>query len=147
MYTGPAKKIYLQNWKNRTSELGLDASIYKALVRWYQKSGSISITKKKEGSHLVLAGEIVSISLPSLSYGSDSIASEVKIHLRVRYVMKDLTSDTIILEEPGETWSQSYLIGGSTSETRDNQRKALAIIINDISERIYQKTIVKLKTL
>ncbi len=147
VYTGPDKAIYLQNWKNRTSKLGLDATIYQTLVRWYQNSGSISITKDKETSHLVLAGEIISISLPSLSYNSDNVASEVKIRLKVRYVMKDLETGEILLEEPGETWSESYLVGSSTSETRINQNQALLTIVDDLSQKIYQKTIVKLQKL
>lgn len=143
VYTGPDQAIYLQNWKNRTSKLGLDATIYQYLVRWYQNSSAISITKKKEGANLILAGEIVSISLPSLSYNSDNVASEVRIRLKVRYVMKDLESGKILIEEPGETWSESYLVGESTSETRINQNEALLTIVNDLSQKIYQKTIVK----
>ena len=147
IYSGPKKVIYLQNWKNRTSELGLDSSMYRSLVRWYQNSGSISITKDREGADLILAGEIVSISLPSLSYGSDNSATEVKIWLKVRYVMKDLSTDTIIFEQPGETWSENYLTGGSTADTKANQRKALETIVDDLSEKIYQKTIARMQAM
>lgn len=147
IYTGPEKVIYLQNWKNRTSELGLDSSLYQSLVRWYQNSGSISITKSKEGAHLVLAGEIVSMSLPSLSYGSGNSATEVKIRLQVRYVMKDIATDTILFEQPGETWSENYLTGGSTADTKASQRKALARIIDDLSQRIYQKTVTRMQSM
>ena len=69
VYTGPEKVIYIMDWKNRTSELGLDADIYKSLIRWFQKSRSIKTTKKRDGADLILAGEIVSIDIPSLSYG------------------------------------------------------------------------------
>lgn len=147
VYTGPEKVIYLKNWKNRTSELGLDAQIYQSLVRWFQKSGSISITKNKEAAHLVLAGEIVSIDLPSLSYGSSNSATEVKIRLKTRYVMKDLATDKILIEQPGEIWTQDYLVGGSTAETRDNQNEALETILDDLSQKIYQKMLVQLQTL
>lgn len=147
IYSGPKKVIYLQNWKNRTSELGLDSSMYRSLVGWYQNSGAISITKSKEGAHLMLAGEIVSISLPSLSYGSGNSTTEVKIRLKVRYVMKDLTTDTILFEQPGEIWSQNYLTAGSTANTKANQRQALEIIVDDLSEKIYQKTVARMQTL
>lgn len=144
VYTGPDRIIYLAEWKNRTSELGLDARFYQSLVKWYQKSGSISLTKKKDDAQLILAGEIVSITLPSRSYGADNAATEVRVSMRVRYVLKDLTQDKIIVEEPGEVWTETYLTGRSTSETRDNQRKAINTIIDDISERIYQKSLTKL---
>lgn len=144
IYTGPDRVIYLMDWKNRTSQLGLDATFYQSLVKWYQKSGSISLTKKKEDAQLILAGEIVSISLPSRSYDADQSATEVRVSLRVRYVLKDLTTNKIVIEAPGETWTETYLTGGSTSETRANQRKAIATIVEDISERIYQKSLMKL---
>jgi len=145
VYTGPERIIYLKNWKNRTSELGLDARFYQSLVNWFQRSGSINITKQKEEAQFILAGEIVSISLPSLAYDASNTASEVKVRLTVRYVMQDLATGEILMEDPGEVWSESYLVGGSTSETRDNQRRAVSTIIDDISERIYQKTLIKLQ--
>ena len=89
VYSGPEKSIYITNWKNRTNELTLDIKIYQSLVKWYQKSSSITVTKGREGADLILAGEIVSIDLPSLSYGESSAASEVKLKLKIRYILKD----------------------------------------------------------
>lgn len=144
IYTGPDRVIYLATWKNRTSELGLDAKFYRSLVAWFQKSGSISITKSREEAQLILAGEVVSISLPSLSYGSQNLATEVKLSMVVRYVLKDLTTGQIIMEDPGEAWTESYLVGDSASQTRENQQKAISTVVDDISERIYQKALAKL---
>lgn len=147
MYTGPDKVIYITDWKNRTNELGLDSDIYKTLIRWFQKSGSIKITKDREGADLILAGEIVSIDLPSLSYGANNTATEVKVRLKVRYILKDLASGKVLMEEPGKQWTQPYLVGASTAETRDNQDEAIDTIIDDISQKIYQRTLVELPKL
>ena len=144
VYNGPDKVIYLRDWKNRTSELGLDSDIYKSLVQWYQKSRSIKITKQREGADLILAGEIVSIHLPSLSYGTGNIASEVKAKLMVRYILKDIATDKVLIEVNNELWTQEYLVGASAAETRDNQGKALEKIIDDMSQKIYQKTLAEL---
>lgn len=147
VYSGPEKVIYIKDWKNRTSELGLDQQIYQSLIRWYQKSGSIKISKKSEGSDLIFAGEIVSIDLPSLSYGANNTTSEVKIRMKVRYILKDIASGKVIIEKPLELWTQDYLVGASASETRDNQTEALEIIIDDLSQKIYQRTLVELPKL
>ncbi|MFV0438517.1 MAG: LPS assembly lipoprotein LptE [Desulfopila sp.] len=144
VYTGPHRAIYLTEWKNRTSELGLDARLYQSLVRWFQNSDSLSITKRKSEAQLMLAGEIVSISLPSRSYNNRNVTSEVKVELRVRYALKDLATDEIVLEEPGQTWTENYLVGGSASDSSSNQQEAIATIISDISERIYQTSLRKL---
>jgi Lipopolysaccharide-assembly len=141
VYSGPARDLYITTWHNRTNELLLDAKIYQSLVSWYQKSGSIKVTKEKEGAHLILAGEIISIDLPSLSYGAFDAAKEVKILLTVRYILKDLTSGQVLMEVGQETWTEQYKVGNSSSETSDNEKKALAIIIDDLSEKIYIKTL------
>lgn len=147
VYSGPEKVIHITNWKNRTSELGLDSQIYQTLVRWYQKSGSIKISKQREGADLILAGEIVSIDLPSLSYGASNTTSEVKVRLKVRYILKDLASGKVLLEVPSELWTQGYLVGSSAAQTSDNQDEAVDTIIEDLSQKIYQRTLVELPKL
>ncbi len=141
VYSGPDQNLYITSWHNRTNELLLDAKIYQSLVKWYQKSGSIKVIKGKDGAQLILAGEIISIDLPSLSYGSGNDATEVKVLLTVRYVLKDLVKDTVLLEVGRETWTEEYKVGASSSESSDNEKKALGIIIDDLSEKIYIKTL------
>jgi len=141
VYSGPDKNLYIASWHNRTNDLLLDAKIYQSLVKWYQKSGSIKVIKAKDGAQLILAGEIISIDLPSLTYGSGNDATEVKLLLTVRYVLKDLEKDTVLLEVGSETWSEEYKVGASSSESADNEKVALGIIIDDLSEKIYIKTL------
>lgn len=141
VYSGPDRDLYITSWHNRTNELLLDAKIYQSLVRWFQKSGSIKVTKQKEGAHLILAGEIVSIDLPSLSYGAGNEATEVKVLLTVRYILKDLETGKVLMEVGNEVWTEEYKVGRSSSESSDNERKALRTIIDDISEKIYIRTL------
>ncbi|MEN8199232.1 MAG: LptE family protein [Thermodesulfobacteriota bacterium] len=141
VYTGPDRNLYITTWHNRTNELLLDAKIYQSLVRWYQKSGAIKVTKQKEGADLILAGEIMSIDLPSLSYGVGNAATEVKIILNVRYILKDLASGEVVMEVGKEEWTEPYKVGASSTESSDNEKEALATIIDDLSEKIYIKTL------
>ncbi len=143
VYSGPERKIYATTWKNRTNVLLLDSKIYQSLIKWYQKSGSLVITKNKENADFILAGEIVSISLPSLTYGGANTTSEVNIRLRVRYIMKDLKTGNILIEQPSEVWTEEYKVGLNSAITRDNENEALATIIEDLSQRIYQKSLIE----
>lgn len=146
VYTGPDKSVYITTWKNRTNELRLDSKIYQSLIRWYQKSGgSIKVKKEKEGADLILAGEIVSIDLPSLSYGSTGAAVQVKVRLTVRYILKNLRTGKVIAEIPNQVFTEAYSISTSRSTTRDNESKALDQIIDDLSEKIYLRTLNELK--
>lgn len=147
VYTGPSKKIYITEWKNRTSELGLNSDIYRTLTKWFQKSGSISTVRQKDGADLILAGEIVSLDLPSLAYGKNNIATEVKVKLRVRYILKDISTQKVMLEVPNEIWTEEYLVSSNVTTNLDNESEALETIVDDLSQRIYQKTIAKLPNL
>ena len=141
VYSGPDKNLYITSWPNRTNDLLLDAKIYQSLVSWFQKSGSIKVIKEKKGAQLILAGEIMSIDLPSLSYGSGNDATEVKVLLAVRYVLKDIESGKVLLEVGNEIWTEEYKVGSTASESSDNEKEALDIIIDNLSEKIYIKTL------
>lgn len=147
VYNGPSKSIYLTEWKNRTNQLNLDSDIYRSLTRWFQKSGSISIVRQKEGADLILAGEIISIALPSLSYGTNLTSTEVKIILKVRYILKEIATNKIILEVPEDVRLEDYLLTSDSSTNSDNESQALEEIIEDLSQKIYQKTVSELPKL
>lgn len=144
VYTGPDRTIFVKEWNNRTSELGLNSDIYRSLTRWFQQSRSLSVTNAQEGADLILAGEIISIELPSLSYNANNTASEVKVRLRVRYVMKDIASDKIVLQAANELWTEEYLVSGDSAVNIDNEAKALDSIVDDLSKKIYQRTVAAL---
>ena len=145
VYDGPTRIIYMPTWSNRTSQLGLDSKIYQSLSRWFQKSGSIVLTKNKDEADMILAGEIVDISLPSVSWDGNAQSTEVKVVLQVRYVLKDKKSDEIIWEVPREIWTEAYSTVGGASAMSDNERTALTQILTDMSERIYIGTLDKLR--
>jgi outer membrane lipopolysaccharide assembly protein LptE/RlpB len=146
VYNGPDVSVYITTWKNRTSELRLDSKLYQSLIKWYQKSGgSIRVKKEKEGADFILAGEIVSIDLPSLSYGSSGSAVEVKVRLTVRYILKSIKTGKVLIEMPNQVYSEAYNVTASSAANKDNESKALDQIINDLSEQIYLRTLNELK--
>lgn len=144
VYKGPEKSIYVTHWQNSTNALQLDSKIYQSLTHWFQKSSAIKITKEKDGADFILAGEIISIQLPSLSYGAANSTSQVKVMLTVRYILKEINTDRIMLEVPAETWTEDSRVTRSATTTTDNEDKALATIIDDLSEKIYIKALGKL---
>ncbi len=141
VYNGPEVSVYITNWKNRTNQLTLDQKIYQSLIKWYQKSGSIKVQRDKEGADLILAGEIISIDIPSLSYGVSNMTTQVKLHLTVRYILKNLKTGKILVEAPSQDFSEPYTISSDNTVTSDNESKALDTIVDDLSEKIYLRTL------
>ena len=147
VYNGPDKTIYITDWKNRSSELGINTTLYQSLVRWFQKSGSLHISAERQGADLILAGEVKSVFFPSRSYGSNSVAVDGRMLMTVRYILKDLQSGAVLLEEQNHTFSQSYLISTDSSVTRDNEQTALNAAIEDLSQKVYQRCLVEIPKL
>jgi hypothetical protein len=145
VYDGAAKTIYMPNWKNRTSQLGIDAKIYQSLSRWFQKSNAINLTKNREEADMIFAGEIVNIDLPSVSWDAQSRTSEAKVVLVVRYILKDIKSDEILWEVPNQPWTEAFSTAGGSSVMTEAEKEALEQIITDMSERIYLGTLDKLR--
>lgn len=142
VYEGAHRVIYMPTWQNRTNKLGLDMKIYQSLARWFQKSESVALTKEKNGADLVLAGEILSIDLPSVSWNTISEVTGTKINLYVRYVLKDQKTGKILWEVPSKLYTADYTVPTSTLGADD---AALAKIIDDMSEEIYLGTLNKIR--
>ncbi len=142
IYDGPEKSVYMPNWKNRTDKLGIDAVMYQSLSIWFQKSKAIRITKNKETADLILAGEITFIDLPSVAWDGNARATDVKVRLGLRYVLKDLKNGEILWEVPRDMWTEDF---DTLNQSADNEDEALKQIIDDVSEKIYLGTLDKLR--
>ncbi|MGI6655521.1 MAG: LPS assembly lipoprotein LptE [Desulfobulbus sp.] len=133
-YDGTHKTIYMPPWKNRTNKLDLDMQIYQGLAAWFQKSRSIALVRQPGTADYDLAGEIVSISLPSIAWAGVSDASGTKVQLYVRYVLKDRQTGQLVWEVPGKLYTADFDVQLATSGTED---AALKVIIADMAEDIY----------
>ncbi len=142
VYNGPERSVYMPNWKNRTDKLGIDAFMYQSLSRWFQKSDAINLTKEKGGADLILAGEIISIYLPSVSWNDDARTTDVKVELTLRYVLQDLQTGDILWEVPNDIWTEDY---NTLNESADSEDEAIKQILDEISEKIYLGTLDKLR--
>jgi hypothetical protein len=142
VYDGPEKSVYMPNWKNRTDKLGIDAVMYQSLSLWFQKSKAIRITKKKENADLILAGEITFIDMPSVAWNGNARATDIKVRLGLRYVLKDLKTGKILWEVPDDLWTEDFNTLNQESESEDD---ALKQILDDVSEKIYLGTLDKLR--
>lgn len=114
------------------------------LIEWYQKSKRIKVVKNKEEADLILAGEIISIELPSLSYGSKNTTKEVKLKLIVRYIMKDLKTGEILFQQPKKKKTEAVTVTSDESANSDKVDEALEDILDEVAQDIYIKTLSKL---
>jgi hypothetical protein len=142
VYTGPEMLVYMPNWKNRTDKLGIDNTMYQSLSAWFQKSEKINLTKDHEGADLILAGEILSIDLPGIGWDTNEQTTDVKVELRLRYVLKSLKTGKILWEVPNDVWTENY---NTLTDRADTEDEAVEEILDDVSEKIYLGTLSKIR--
>ncbi len=142
VYSGPEISVYMPTWKNRTDKLGIDNRMYQSLSSWFQKSEKIHLTKNKDTADLILAGEIISIDLPSIAWNTDAHTTDVKVELRLRYVLKDMKNGQILWEQPNGLWTENY---NTLTQRADNEEEAIEEILDEISEQIYLGSLAKIR--
>ena len=94
------------------------------------------------GADYILAGEIVGIDLPSVSWDGVSRASGVNVKLAVRYVLKDLKSGKIVWEVPRKLYTADYT---EKKISAAGDELALREIVDDIAEDIYMGTLHRIR--
>ena len=141
VFSGDAKTVYIASWKNRTSELQLSTQIYQSLLSWYQRNPAMRVVRDRKDADFVLGGEIISIDIPSLSYGANNITREVKLKLQIRYVLKDIKAETILFQVASEQRSEEYVVTNDNTLDSASESVALATIIDELSQDIYTRTL------
>ncbi len=71
----------------------------------------------------------------------------MKLTLKVRYIFKDLATGSVLIEQGSETWQQSYTVTADAAETRDNANEAQETIVEDMAQKIYQRSLVQISKL
>ena len=142
VYDGPEVSVYMPTWKNRTDKLGIDNTMYHSLAEWFRKAEKIHLTRSREDADMILAGEINSIHLPGIGWNTEARTTDVKVELRLRYVLKDLESGKILWEVPNDIWTEDY---NTLAEKADTEDEAIEQILDEVSEKIYLGTIARIR--
>lgn len=129
--------IYVEMWKNNTSELGFQSEVKQSLVRWLKKSPHFSMATTPERADYILSGVIESLHLPGLSYGIFDRAVELRAEIIFSVELKKRKTGEIILKKGDADWHESFRVGRNAAVMEMNKREALREIAENISENIY----------
>ncbi len=132
--------LHLPVWANRTSQLGLESTFQRSLHSWFKRTPRLRVVPARENADLVLEGEILAISLPGAAFDVNNQAREVSATLVVRYSLRDAGTGAIIWQEEQQPLNRFYAIGATPAATLDNRRNALAVLADELAERIYERT-------
>jgi hypothetical protein len=123
-------------WANKTGEVGLENTMYRSLSSWLRKSRLIHLVENQALADYILTGAIDSVDYPEISYGSNLVASELRVNLHVTFSLTARGTGMKVWNV-SKIFTETLNTSGDPTVLRANKRAAISKIANDISEMIY----------
>ena len=129
--------LYRSMWTNRTTEIGLDNTMFQAQSDWFRKSPLLTLTESAAAADYELAGSIERIYYPEISFGKFREGIQGRAELMVNFAIKDRKSGKIIWQRKEHTGNQTFRMTQDPIQLQNNKNAALNRIADDFAEEIY----------
>lgn len=121
-----SRTIAVPVFYNKTFEPILEQSMTSAVKQEFNTNGRLAVVNNPRDADLVLKGTILSYGLTPLSFDrNQSVVMEYRVHIKVRVVLEDSRTQTILMEEPELEAVAEYLVHPDTSANRVAQDRAI----------------------
>ena len=124
-------------WTNRTTELGLENTLFQAQADWLRKSPLITMTDPSAGTDYELTGTIDRVTYPEISFGTFREGTEGRAELVVSFVLKETKSGKTVWERLAATRQETFFMSQDPIRLQSNRQAALKEIADDFAEEIY----------
>lgn len=138
------KRVYVENFSNRTSEAELEVIFRNAFLDQFRRSTRFRLAENREQADAVLRGGMNGISSSHLSYTSADVASEERLTV-VMEVSFDAKAElvekgkTVIWKDAGFSGYRDYRVSqGNPFATEQNRRAALQLLAEDMAQRAFR---------
>ncbi len=122
--------------KYKLYRAGLETDITNSVQNAFNRDGNLLLAKQKDGD-LKLYGDLVAVDRQGLRYDTNDNYEEYRLYIIVNLVMKN-SKDEVVWEEKNFTGESTYSLTGSNAKS---ENAALDEAINDLSQRILERTI------
>ncbi len=129
--------IYIEPFKNKTQERGLENKISNALVYEFNMDKVASITRREE-AQAILTGKIISYEVYTVAYGREDYTATGRIILRVEAELKKKGTNNVIWKNE-LTDQEEYMVSSDLIQTQRYRNEALDRIIQRTAERIHDQ--------
>lgn len=124
-------------WTNRTTELGLDNTLFQAQSDWLRKSPMITMIDSPAEAEYQLTGTVDRVSYPEISFGAYQEGTEGRADLTVSFTLKETKSGKVVWKGTSVTRQQSFFMSQDPITLQSNRKAALQEIADDFAEDIY----------
>jgi hypothetical protein len=141
---GEVRSIAIQPLNNHSYEAGAEALVNDALLREFQRRGSVRLVKDPEHADIVLSGSLLPLITRARSFSSVAFALEYEVQMSLDLSARR-TSGNVIRFGPGVLrGTEIYLASSDVEVLRKNRQEAIRRICAVLAERVHDALAEKL---
>ncbi len=138
---GGIRKIYVDNFPNRTDEAYLENIFRNALIDQIIRGNRFQVVGDETEADAVVRGTIQQIRLTHVAYENADLAAEERLNLTMHIVLEDRETGKILWEDRSFSGTEDYIVmnrSKSDIAAYSGKRKALNKLSGDMAERAYR---------
>lgn len=124
-------------WPNRTTELGLENTLFQAQSDWLRKSPLITLTDSSSMADYELTGSIDRFTYPEISFDKYREGTQGRAELTVSFAITDKKTGKIVWQRKDRVRKLTFHMSQNPNQLQANRRAALQEIADDFGEEIY----------
>jgi hypothetical protein len=132
------RTVYVENFKNQTSEANIENYIRNALINAFRKRSRFDLADSKETSDAYISGSVNRSDISHLSYTRSDVAKENEMTLIWAIAFKKTSNNEIVWTNSNFTGKEAFLVNSDPSRTERNRKNALKKLADDMAERAYR---------
>ena len=134
------QKVYVGQFPNRTIEPYLENYFRNAMIDQFIRGNQFQVVNSAEEADAVVEGAILRVSTSHVAYETADLGAEERAYLSVQIKFEDRKNGRTIWESRNFSDSADYLIlrAAYVGDIREEKRKALIKLSNDMAERAYR---------
>ena len=134
------KRIFIQIFDNRTSEIGVENDLANELADQFTTRGnSAALVSSVKNADAVLTGVIASIQITTTSRITETTAAARRVILTVDSKLTTADDRTIWSAQKVAATATYAVVQNNNEATEDNKRLALAQAANELAEILYNR--------
>ncbi len=119
------QSLGIPTFRNMTPEYRIEQRMTTALLQEFSTRTRIPVHSSSEGVDAVLSGEIRTISLSPVTFGSDTFGSAFLVTVQISVKLVRLKDSTVIWEDPGFLFRERYVLKSTVKEFFSEENPAL----------------------
>ncbi len=136
--------IFAGAWENRTNELALSGMLLQKTADWLQQSPQFRLEADPELAEYQLSGTIEAVNYPATAYDSSDRATTQRAWVKVTYRLRDRATGKLLWEINDDARERNFQTGKDALLQKSSKEEALAVIADELAERIYLKVLTSL---